>query len=54
MKKIIALSLISIFSITLNSCDSAAPVKDGKCVQIPSGALPVALDPDCPAPAPKK
>ncbi|MFN8575967.1 MAG: hypothetical protein U0354_03850 [Candidatus Sericytochromatia bacterium] len=53
MKRIIALSLISAFSFGLTACD-APPVKDGKCVQIPAGALPVALDPDCPATTPKK
>lgn len=47
MRKVVILSLISLFSASLSGCQSAEPIRDGKCTQLPSGALPVALDPDC-------
>lgn len=47
MKKLLVLSILSAFSLSVVGCQNAAPVKDGVCTQLAPGGLPAPIDPDC-------
>lgn len=56
MRKLLALSLASLLTLSVSACSGAGPVKDGKCVdsKVGGGALPGMIDPDCGSASPAK
>lgn len=47
MKKILLISLVSLFALSLTGCQSPDPIRDGVCTKFNPGGLPAPIDPDC-------